>query len=59
MSRAEIWLEVVADHLPAAARHLEAAGVVRCDSVEPLPEGFEGFWIWSPASIVHRVSTPG
>ena len=59
MSQAEIWLELVADDLPAAARHLEAAGIVRCDAIEPLPEGFEGFWISSPASIVHLVSTPG
>ncbi len=59
MSQAEIWLELVADDLPAAAGRLEAAGVVRCDAIEPLPEGFEGFWIASPASIVHLVAKPG
>ena len=59
MSQAEIWLELVADDVPAAAKHLEAADVVRCDKIEPLPEGFEGFWISNPASIVHVVSKPG
>jgi catechol 2,3-dioxygenase-like lactoylglutathione lyase family enzyme len=59
MSQAEIWLELVADDVPAAAKHLEAADVVRCDEIEPLPEGFEGFWISNPASIVHVVSKPG
>lgn len=56
VSQAEIWLEVMTDDVPAAARDLEAAGVVRCDAIEPLPEGFEGFWITSPAAIVHLVS---
>jgi catechol 2,3-dioxygenase-like lactoylglutathione lyase family enzyme len=55
MSQAEIWLEVVTDDLAAAAEQLKAAGVVRCDEIEPLPEGFEGFWISSPALIVHLV----
>ncbi|HET8727548.1 MAG TPA: hypothetical protein VFO41_08575 [Alphaproteobacteria bacterium] len=56
MSQAEIWLELVAGDVAAASEHLEAADVVRCDEIEPLPEGFEGFWISSPASIVHLVS---
>ncbi|MGH2617936.1 MAG: hypothetical protein ACRDJC_22130 [Thermomicrobiales bacterium] len=33
-------------------------GVVRRDEIEPLPEGLEGFWISSPASIVHLVAGP-
>lgn len=59
LSQAELWLELVADDVPAAAAHLAAAGVVRCDDIEPLPEGFEGFWISNPASIIHVVSKPG
>ena len=55
ISQAETWLEVVADDIAAASRHFEAAGVVRCDEIEPLPEGFQGFWISSPASIIHLV----
>jgi len=56
MSQAEIWLELVADDVGAAAEHLDAAGVVRCDEIEPLPEGSTGFWISNPASIIHIVS---
>jgi catechol 2,3-dioxygenase-like lactoylglutathione lyase family enzyme len=55
MSQAELWLEVVTDDVAAAAAHLEAAGVVRCDEIEPLGKEFPAFWIASPASIVHLV----
>jgi hypothetical protein len=57
MSQAELWLELVQDDVAAAAEHLTAAGVVRCDDIEPLPQVFKGFWIANPASIVHLVST--
>lgn len=56
LSRTEIWLEVVADDLDAAAAHFAAAGVERCDAVEPLPPDFKGFWIMSPAGVVHLVA---
>jgi catechol 2,3-dioxygenase-like lactoylglutathione lyase family enzyme len=59
LSQAELWLELVTDDVPQASRHLEAAGVVRCDEIEALPQGFEGFWISNPASIIHIVSKPG
>ncbi len=55
ISQAEIWLELVTNDLEAAAAQLGAAGVVRCDEIEPLPEGFQGFWVSSPASIIHLV----
>ena len=55
VSQAEIWLELVTNNLDAAAEELAAAGVVRCDAIEPLPEGFQGFWVASPASIIHLV----
>lgn len=55
MSQAELWLEVVTDDIGAAAEDLERAGVVRCDEIEPLGEGFQAFWISSPASIIHLV----
>lgn len=58
VSQAELWLEVVAHDLPAAEARLEAAGIVRCDEIEPLRDDFAGFWISSPASIVHLVCTP-
>jgi hypothetical protein len=55
ISQAETWLEVVANELEAASALLAEAGVVRCDDIEPLPPGFRGFWVSSPASIVHLV----
>lgn len=58
MSQAELWLELAARDIPDAAKHLSKAGVVRCDEIEPLPEGYEGFWIASPASIIHMVAKP-
>lgn len=55
LSQAETWLEVVTDDATAAAERLQAAGVVRCDEIEPLSEGFDAFWISSPARIIHLV----
>ena len=52
LSQAEVWLEIVTDDVRAAAAYFEEAGVVRCDEIEPLPEGHEGFWIMDPASVV-------
>jgi hypothetical protein len=57
MGQAELWLELVTDDVPAAARHLVAAGVVRRDEIEPLPEGFEGFWISSPAASIRAAGS--
>jgi catechol 2,3-dioxygenase-like lactoylglutathione lyase family enzyme len=53
LSQAEIWLEVSTTDVPAAARHLKEAGVVRRDEIEALD--FEAFWISSPAGIIHLV----
>jgi hypothetical protein len=53
MTRAEIWLDVVTDDLEGAADILEEA---RTDDPEPLPDGFEGFWVRNPADVVHLVS---
>lgn len=55
MSQAETWLEIVTNDLETAAGELAAAGVVRCDDIEPLPVDTQAFWIASPASIVHLV----
>ncbi|WP_159587012.1 VOC family protein [Chelativorans xinjiangense] len=55
MSQAELWLEVVTDDTRAAAEHFAQAGTVRCDEIEALGEDFDGFWISSPASIIHLV----
>jgi catechol 2,3-dioxygenase-like lactoylglutathione lyase family enzyme len=56
LAQAEIWLEVSAADPAAAAEHLAAHGVVRADAVEPLPEGFAGFWVIAPGGLVHLVS---
>ncbi len=56
LSQAELWLELTADDVQAAAEHLKSAGVVRRDEIEQLPAGFEGFWIQNPAAIIHLVS---
>ena len=62
MSQAEIWLQLTCEDTAAAAEHLAATGVARCDAIEPLPQGFDGFWISSPAGIIHLIdaapSTP-
>jgi len=55
ISQAETWLELVTSDIAAASEHLRSAGVVRCDEIEPLPEGCQAFWVSSPASIVHLV----
>jgi hypothetical protein len=55
MTQAEVWLELFCDDSDAAIEHLEASGVVRCDAVEPLGNGFRGAWFTSPSNIVHMV----
>jgi hypothetical protein len=59
LSQAEVWLEFFTTDFDAAADHLAKANVVRCDAIEPLPEGFKGGWISNPANIVHMVREPG
>ncbi len=56
LSQAEIWLELETEDTAAAAEQLAAGEVARCDEIEPLPPGFDGFWIANPAGIVHLIS---
>jgi hypothetical protein len=58
MSQAELWLELNASDVGGAAELLESSGIDRRDEIEALPEGLEGFWISSPASIIHLVASP-
>jgi len=58
LSQAEMWLELIVVDIEAADTYLKSSGIVRRDEIEPLPDGFEGFWITSPASIIHLVSKP-
>ena len=58
LSQAEVWLELTTPDLQSAANHLGSTGIVRRDEIESLPEGFGGFWIQNPASIIHLVKGP-
>lgn len=57
-SRAEVWLQMVTDDASKAAEYLNGKEVVRCDEIERLPEGFDGFWIVNPAGVVHLITGP-
>jgi catechol 2,3-dioxygenase-like lactoylglutathione lyase family enzyme len=57
-SQAEVWLEMHVADVAAAADHLDSAGVVRRDEIEPLGETFEGFWITNPAGVINLVAKP-
>jgi len=57
LSQAEVWLQIVTNDTAAAREHLAQASVTRCDEIEELPEGFDGFWVLSPSSIVHLISS--
>jgi hypothetical protein len=59
LARAEVWLELRARDTAEAARVLAAAGAPRRDEVEPLPAGFDGFWIANPAGVIHLVAAAG
>jgi len=56
LSQAEIWLEISCTDVDAATAHFSRHGVVRCDQIETLPDGFAGFWITNSAGIIHLVS---
>ena len=55
MTQAELWLELRTPDTAAAANLLDRHKVMRCDAVEVLPEGFDGFWISGPGNIIHLV----
>ncbi len=56
ISQAEIWLEVLTDDIEAASKYLAKLGCVRRDEIEPLPDGFKGFWLANPANIIHFIT---
>ncbi|MCP4327629.1 MAG: hypothetical protein GY791_04230 [Alphaproteobacteria bacterium] len=59
VSQAELWLEINTGDTAGAAAYLKGAGVTRCDAIEPLPAGLDGFWIMNPANMVHLVARDG
>lgn len=58
-SQTDVWLQVLTPDTAAAARHLAGHGIHPCNEVEPLPEGFDGYWIAAPSGTVHLVAAPG
>ena len=56
LSQSELWLEIRTSDVEAAAEYLHARGVVRRDGIEPLPDGFSGFWVKNPSNIIHLVT---
>lgn len=56
LNRAELWLEVYTPDFRDAEEYLAARGIERREGIEPLPEGFRGFWIRNPAGTVHLVT---
>jgi len=57
LSQAEIWLEVITDDVDMASCYLHEQHCIRRDEIEPLPEGFKGFWVSSPSNIIHLISS--
>jgi catechol 2,3-dioxygenase-like lactoylglutathione lyase family enzyme len=53
--RSEVWLELITNDVEQARAILKAQGYEALNK-ETLPEGFRGFWIKSPAGIIHLVS---
>ena len=58
LSQAEVWLELITDDIEQASAWLARNHCVRRDEIEPLPDGFRGFWVSSPANIIHLVTVP-
>jgi catechol 2,3-dioxygenase-like lactoylglutathione lyase family enzyme len=56
-SQTDLWLQVATEDVEAASKLLAEKGVTRCDEVEKLPAGFQGFWIASPSGTIHLVAT--
>ena len=56
ISQAEIWLEIETDDIDAASGYLAEKGCIRRDEIEPLPNGYKGFWVSSPSNIIHLMT---
>lgn len=52
----EVWLEVQAEDVQAAASWLAAQGVTHRDAMAELPDAFDGFWIPAPGGMIHLAS---
>ena len=56
ISQAEVWFEVITEDIEAASKYFEENNCIRRDEIEPLPEGFKGFWLANPANIIHLIT---
>jgi len=56
LSQAEVWLEVITDDIEKASAYLQEQQCIRRDEIEPLPEGFKGFWVSNPSNIIHLIN---
>ncbi len=54
-SQTDVWFQVQTKDVSAAKRELEDDGVTMCDEVEPLPDGYDGFWITAPNGVIHLI----
>lgn len=57
IDRCEVRLELRTPDTKRAATHLRQAGVEQLEA-EPLPDGYDGFWMRSPLGEVVLVSAP-
>ncbi|MES9990387.1 MAG: VOC family protein [Candidatus Thiodiazotropha sp.] len=55
LSQSEVWLEIETDNIESAKQYLTDQGCAIRDEIEPLPEGFKGFWLSGPNNIIHLV----
>lgn len=56
ISQAEVWLEIETEDIESASRYLAEKGCSRRDEIEPLPNGYKGFWVSSPSNIIHLMT---
>lgn len=56
LDRSEVWLQVQSDKFEASAAQLDLLRSARADGIEPLPDGFAGFWISNPGGVIHLIS---
>lgn len=56
ISQSEIWLEIEASDIQAAQDYLQEKGCSIRNEIERLPAAVKGFWLSSPANIIHLVT---
>ncbi len=49
IGKADIWLELVADHIPNALERVRQSGGMQRDEIESLPDDMHAHWVCDPA----------